>query len=279
MNIGLIVIDGQVDFCEGGKLPVTGANLDMCNTAKFIEDNMDRLDIQLTLDSHYPFHIAHPLAWINSDGQQPQPYTLIQEADVCGQNPVWMASNGLAPAPGYGSLSFQQVQEDYIKTLYASKRYPLVVWPYHCIIGTTGQSFQPDLCKAVLEWETTRRSVAERFTKGSNLFTEHYSAIKAEVPVDFDPLTKVNPHLIDNLSQYDLLLWAGEALDYCLANTFRDTVVELGLDAAKKMVILEDCTSSVNAPGAENLSKDFLDEITAQGVKITTSDKVFTKTI
>lgn len=279
MNVGLIVIDGQKDFCEGGNLAVTGANADMQRTAQFIRDNMDRLDIQLTLDSHYPFHIAHPLAWIDKDRKHPSPMTLIAEADVCGQNPVWMASNGLAPAPGYKGKSFQQVQEEYIKTLYASQRYPLVIWPYHCIIGTEGQALHADLSAAVIEWETTRRGVAERFTKGSNLFTEHYSAIKAEVPVDFDPLTKVNPHLIDNLAQYDMLLWAGEALDYCLANTFRDTVKELGVDAAKKMVLLEDCTSAVNAPGVEHLAKDFLDEITAQGVRVTTSDKVFTTTV
>lgn len=275
MNIGLIVIDGQKDFCEGGNLAVTGGNDDMKRISKLIRNHGNDLDIQLTLDSHYPFHIAHPLAWINSEGKHPDPYTIIGESDVCGQNPIWFASNGLVPAPGYKGKSFQQVQEEYVKDLYASQRYPLCIWPPHCIIGTDGQALHPELSAAVIEWETKTRSVAERFTKGSNLFTEHYSAIKSEVPVAFDPLTKVNPHLIDNLSQYDKLLWAGEALDYCLANTFRDTISELGIDAAKKMVLLEDCTSAVNAPGVEHLAKDFLDEISNQGVTITTSDKVF----
>ena len=49
MNVGLIVIDGQIDFCEGGNLAVTGATADMQRVAKLIDKHGDKLDIAITL--------------------------------------------------------------------------------------------------------------------------------------------------------------------------------------------------------------------------------------
>jgi len=278
MHIGLVVIDGQVDFCEGGAFPVPGAYQDMECIAGFIRNNIDRLDIQLSIDGHYPFNIAHPLAWVDVNGNEPQAHTVITSEQVCSSTPTWIASNKDFMAPGYGHRTFDEVQREYIATREVFCG-PLVIRPYHCILGTPGQCLQADLSDAVMDWEKERKAIAVRHQKGAGFFNEQLSVVAAEVPTDADPFSDTNHLFLDTLETYDKILWAGEALDYCVKASITDVLDEFSDDIAKKMVILEDCTSAVNAPGAEKIASDFLDVITKKGAAVTTSDKVFDTTI
>jgi len=262
MTVCLLIIDGQRDFCEGGALPITGAAKDLERIAKMIEDHGDDIeDIQLTLDSHFPLHIAHPLWWQDVSGRPPKPFTLITKEDV--EKSVWRPKN----------LAWNDWALEYTTALEKNNRYVLCIWPPHCIIGSKGATIQPSLYEAVFNWETKYFATAARTTKGSNPFTEHYSAVKADCPRSDDPKTLLNARLIDTLKEYDTILIAGEALSHCVANTIKDVADEFNLEQIKKFVLLEDASSNVS--GFEQQGTDFVNEMAAKGMQLSTTDKFF----
>jgi len=66
-------------------------------------------------------------------------------------------------------------------------------------------------------------------------------------------------------------LISGQALDFCVKNTIADIANNFGDENIKKFVLLKDCSSSVNVPGLEHLGSDFVKEMTARGMRVTTS--------
>lgn len=276
LKIDLVIIDPQNDFCDipqplcpanplapnGARmapaLPVTGAHADMLRLADFIGRVGRKLnDIHVTLDSHNPVDIAHPCWWLNGKGENPAPFTIISADDV--KTGLWRSANPLA----------QSYSLSYVEKLAANGRYPLVVWPEHCLIGSWGHNVHADVKIALDTWSRQRLEVVDFVTKGSNPMTEHYSAVQAEVPDPADASTLLNTRLIRTLEQADLIVIAGEALSHCVANTVRDIANNFGEANIKKMVLLTDCTSSVT--GFEKLGDDFITELSARGMQLAKS--------
>lgn len=262
-TVHLVSIDPQNDFCikdgpggEKGTLVVPGAEADMDRLGAFINKNQKRLDeIHCTLDSHQVIHIAHPPFWVNSKGQNPDPFTVISNDDV--KNGTWRARH-----PGW-----QKKAAEYVEKLTANARYPLVIWPVHCVIGSWGHSIVPVVQKALQAWEQDTFNRVNFVAKGSNLFTEHYSGVQADVPDDDDPSTKLNTRLIKILTEADEILITGEALSHCVANTITDIANTFGDDNVKKFTLLEDTSSNVTT--FENLGKDFVAKMVKKGMKVT----------
>jgi nicotinamidase-related amidase len=214
------------------------------------------------MDCHRTLHIAHPIWWEDNHGNHPTPFTLIEEADVIGQNPKWRATN-----PGYRQRSI-----DYIKALKINKRYVLCIWNPHCLIGSKGYTIYPELFEAFCEWEHQFASV-NFVTKGSNIFTEHYSALLADVYDPEDLSTGLNTDLLSVLQDPEVALIgiSGEAGSHCVPNTIFDIADNFGEENIKKFVLLEDTISPVTS--FEKNQIDFIDKMTARGMKVTTSDK------
>jgi nicotinamidase/pyrazinamidase len=261
----LLTIDPQNDFCtptggmgETGQLLVPGADKDMERLAAFITKNQKRLsEIHCTLDSHQAVHIAHPTFWVDSAGNHPNPFTLILVDDV--KNGTWRPFN---PA-------WQSRAQAYVDTLATNKRYVLCIWPLHCLIGTWGHAIVPEVAKALYKWEREEFSRVNFVAKGSNLFTEHYSGVQADVPDDTDPSTKLNVDLIKAIVDADEILITGQALSHCVANTVTDIANNFGDDNIKKFTLLEDTTSNVT--GFEKLGQDFVKDMCARGMQRTTT--------
>jgi len=260
-KIHLLVIDPQNDFCDpAGALFVSGANEDMKRLTKMVRDHFMHLeDIHITMDSHHEFDVAHPIAWLDAGGaKHPGPFTCITDADV--DNGVWR--------PAHPAL--QQRFIKYVKSLKKNGRYPLVIWPPHCRIGHWGHNVVPELWDALDTWEKQFvGAIVDYVTKGSNPFTEHYSAVMADVPDDDDPTTQLNTGLIKTLQDADVILLAGEALSHCVANTVRDIANNFGEDNIKKLVLLRDACSSVT--GFEQMGEDFIKEMKARGMKVSST--------
>lgn len=264
MNIQLLIIDPQNDFCHpNGALYVPGAENDMARLATMIHRLKDKLDdIHVTLDSHHFVDIAHPIFWMDSNGQHPEPFTIIPKDDVANGN--FRATNP----------QFQARALEYVEELESNGRYPLCVWPPHCLIGSWGYGVINDpapLFDTLKYWEKDFAMV-DYVTKGSNLWTEHYSAVQADVPDAEDPGTQLNMGLIDTLQEADLIPLAGEAKSHCLANTVIDIANNFGEENIKKMVLLEDCTSNVPDPPGTSMftdfSEKFVSDMVARGMQV-----------
>lgn len=261
MRIELLIIDPQNDFCDPkGALYVSGADNDMKNLAAFVNKNRMKLDdIHATLDSHHFVDIAHPVFWTNSKNEHPAPFTIISEDEVI--NGIWRTTNPAHMKRG----------KEYVRTLASNGRYPLCIWPPHCLIGSWGYGVFPEIFDSLLAWEKDFAMV-DYVTKGSNFWSEHYSAVQADVPDPEDPGTQLNQVLIQTLQNADMILLAGEARSHCLANTVRDIANNFGEENIKKMYLLEDCTSDVT--GFEQMGNDFIKEMSSRGMNITSTKNI-----
>jgi len=259
-RIELLVIDPQVDFCDParGALYVPGAEHDMARLAAMVRRLKGKLDdVHVTLDSHHFIHIAHPIFWKDSRGAHPPVFTRIGRAEV--EQGVWTPT-----VPGMYRRAL-----DYVRRLEQNGRYELTVWPPHCLIGSPGHAVSPQLFAALTEWET-RFAFVDYVTKGSNILTEHYSAVQADVPDPADASTQINTRLVQTLEQADLVVIAGEARTHCLANTVRDIANSFGDDSfVSKLVLLTDASSDI--PGFEPHAQAFLSEMAGRGMQLSTT--------
>jgi len=263
MDIRLLLIDPQEDFCnkDWGSLYVPGADLDMIRVATMVQRLNKKINrIHTTLDQHHSMAIFHPMFWVNSNGKNPDPFTLISVDDV--KNGTWKTTHP----------SLQSYGSEYVQTLEANNRYVLCVWPPHCLIGTPGSNVVPEVSKAFIDWERDNFKMVEFVSKGSNFKTEHYSAVRAEVPDPTDPTTNLNTPFINTLEEADIILTGGEALTHCWMNTIRDIVSEFDESNIKKFIFLEDASSSV--PGFEKEGEEFVHEMIGKGMQVSTTDKV-----
>jgi nicotinamidase-related amidase len=264
IKVDLLLIDCQQDFCNPpnskypGSLYVTGAESDMERLSKMIRRIYPKInDIHATLDTHHFVDIAHPIFWKDSSGAHPTPFTTITVKDV--ENGVWTSS---LPSLYKRSL-------EYVRTLDKNGRYPLCIWPPHCLIGSQGHGIYPAVYDALLDWEASFKMV-DYVTKGSNPYTEHYSVIRADVVDPTDPCTQVNTRLIETLEKADVIAVAGEAKDFCVFNTLRDLVSEFKDDSyVKKIVLLEDAMSCVLPSKPE--SEEFYKSMVSKGMTVSTT--------
>jgi nicotinamidase/pyrazinamidase len=253
MRNQLLIIDPQNDVVDPhGSLCVPGADADMNRLASFIDHHRDELDaIHVTLDSHQRLDIAHPLWWRDADGRAPEPFSSFDAAAV--RSGAWVTRD---PTALDRSIS-------YLEALEASQRYPHVIWPEHCLVGTTGHAVWPVLFEALARWEAHHLRRVHYVWKGKNPWTEHFSAIRAEVVDPADPHTQIDRAWIAELSRSECLWVAGEALSHCVANTVRDLVEVWGGDASR-IRLLTDCASNVT--GFEDHGARFVRELVARGL-------------
>jgi nicotinamidase/pyrazinamidase len=277
MNVHLLIIDAQRCFCEPppdangnnpnncGELYVPGAEEDCRRLAAFIDRVGPKIDdIHFTLDSHRKWHIAHAIFWKDSAGNRPSVFTVISHADV--ENGKWMTANP----------SYQRWALEYTEKLEKTGKNPLIIWPEHAKIGSASTAVDPTVYKALEKWEEENFAVVNYVTKGSNIRTEHYSAMKADVTDPKDNTTQLNHELIEVLSDVDKLIICGQAKNFCLKWTLND-IVEAFASAnnndeyVKKIVLLEDATSCVGT--ADKTTEDFFNNMVARGMEISTTDK------
>jgi nicotinamidase/pyrazinamidase len=272
-NIQLLIIDPQNDFCDvpeayqpidplsgqrvAPALPVAGAHQDMLRLARLIRDGGTGLsEIIITLDSHQRLDIAHPTFWQQADGSAVAPFTQITADQV--------RAGGYRPRDA-AMLARARADRDELE---ARGRYTLMVWPVHCEIGTWGHNVHADLRAAYNVWEEQQLAVVQKVVKGTNPWTEHYSAVLAEVPDQEDPATQLNENLIRTLDAADLILIGGEAGSHCVKATTEHLVANLK-GPMSRIVLLTDAMSAVG--GFEAQQQVFLADMAAQGVQWSTT--------
>lgn len=272
----LLIIDPQNDFCDlppaycpplpGGQslqpaLPVAGAHADMQRLAALIDAGGAVLDaITVTLDSHHHLDIAHPTFWQQADGSPVTPFTPIRAADL--------ADGRYLPRPG---LSRRRAQA-YLDALEANGRCTHMVWPTHCEIGTWGHAIHIDLQRACNRWEEARTAIVDMLCKGDNPWTEHFSALAAEVPDPTDAGSQFNTRLLERLLAADRVYIAGEAGSHCVRASVEHIATRWPAEALDRLVLIADCISPVG--GFETAYTEFLAAIRARGMRVETSAEV-----
>ncbi len=259
----LLLVDPQNDFCDPeGALFVPGAAGDSRRTAALIDRISPALDdLVVTLDCHHVLDVAHPMMWVDREGEHPRPFTEISLEDL--EDGVW---NAVRP-------EWQDRLRHYVSDLEAFGRYRLTIWPEHCLVGSWGFGIVPGVFRAVTGWEREHAQAAMLVLKGENPWTEHYSAVRAEVPDPEDARTAINRALLERILSSGRVAVAGQALSHCVANTVRDLVEPLGGDLSR-LLLLRDCSSCV--PGFEALGGAFLEEMTGLGMRVDFSDRFLT---
>lgn len=244
----LLLIDPQYDFCSpSGSLFVPGAVEDCKTIAKFIDKEIDEIDsIIVTLDTHQPYHIAHPAFWMSADGTvHPKPLEQITAEDV--EFGTWKAV-----VPDHQAIALD----------YATHVKSITIWPPHCLIGSIGHAVDEVVMVALKKWEAKGNRSVHYVLKGTNAFTEHYSAIKALKVDPTDPTTDVNRALLADLKGFSEILVAGEALSHCVEGTVRD-LIDYGDNLGPKITLCLDASSAI--PGSEQKVADLKKYVTDAG--------------
>lgn len=276
-RIHLLIIDPQNDFCDlpeayrpcdpltgaaqHPSLPVAGAHADMQRLAGLIRAGSAGLtDITVTLDSHHRLDIAHPTFWQQRDGSAVSPFTSITARQL--------RSGDFQPR----DKAFLPRALTYLDELEARGRYTLMVWPVHCEIGSWGHNVHADVRAAYNQWEEQHLRVAGMVTKGENPWTEHYSAVMAEVPDAQDNNTQLNQGLIQQLDDADAILIAGEASSHCVKATTEHIVANLPRGRLQRITLITDCMSPVG--GFTAAHDAFLGDMRSRGVTLATAAEV-----
>ena len=160
----------------------------------------------------------------------------------------------------------------YLDALEARGRYTLMVWPVHCEVGTWGHEVHADVAAACRAWEARHGRAAQSVRKGENPWTEHYSAVLAEVPDAEDPRTQLNSALIASLDRADSILIAGEASSHCVRATTKHIVAHLPGGRPQRIALVTDCMSPVG--GFEAQHDAFFAQMRALGVELITSTEL-----
>jgi nicotinamidase-related amidase len=154
----------------------------------------------------------------------------------------------------------------YLQALETAGRYKLMIWPTHCEIGTWGQNVHAAVRTAYNRWEETTLSSVTKLNKGSNPWTEHYSAIQAEVPDADDDSTQMNTGFVRMLAESDKVYITGEAGSHCVRATTEHIVQNWDPAQLAKLVLVTDCMSPVT--GFEAQHQEFISAMTARGVQL-----------
>jgi len=259
LRICLLLVDVQNTFCiPGFELYVggrsgTGAVDDNRALCEFIYRNLDVItEICPTMDTHQALQIFHSIFLINEKGEHPRPFTLISEEEV--KRGTWKFN----PPVGYALKADEAYGRQYLfyytHKLKEGGRYDLTIWPYHAMLGGIGHALVSSVEEAIFFHSIARYSPPDFQIKGNHAQTENYSVLGPEVLEDPQGklIAQKNMRFIEKLLQCDVVIIAGQAKSHCVAWTIDDllrdiTVRDKGL--AKKVYLLEDCTSPVVVPG------------------------------
>lgn len=259
-RICLLLIDVQNTFCipefelfVGGKSGA-GAVDDNVRLCEFIYRNLGVITkIIPTMDTHTAMQIFHPIFWVNAMGEHPTPSaTSITPEDI--EKGIWKVNPGVAHSLGYDYELLEKHAYHYVKQLSQDGKYPLTVWSYHSMLGGIGHALVSAVEEAVFFHCIARYSQTQFEIKGNHPLTENYSVLRAEVLESFDkrPFAEKNTRLIQQLLEFDAVIVAGQAKSHCVAWTIDDLLTEIqqiDSNLAKKVYLLEDCTSPVVVPG------------------------------
>ncbi len=255
------LIDMQIDFvfpAPVGRLPVPNAPEDARRTVEWLYRNTHKIThIAASLDTHTPFQIFYSSWWKTASGEHPAPFTVISAEDV--HQGVWIP----VTEPDWSVY--------YVEQLESVGKKQLMIWPFHCMEGTTGRALVPALSEAIMYHSGARMAQPTFLTKGTIAQTEYYSVLEPEVKYPNAPDGGLNTKFQEMLAQFDVIYVAGEARSHCVLETMNSVLRNFAgkPEVIKKLRFLDDCTSSI--AGFEEQTEARIRQFVEQGVQLVRS--------
>lgn len=304
-RVDIVVIDGQNDFLANGNEPenwpwphggrqrgalyIEGADVEAVRVANMIKgDGLEVFNkIHASLDGHDRNDGSHNVSWKDRFDNVIEPFTIITYDDVKALT--------YTPSFRFGVWEGKAVPArewalNYTEALAELGRAPLCLWPVHCKKASWGANIYHPLDEAYDAWCDHTGAWIDFISKGGWPWTEHYSALIADVPDPTRPETQMNTAVVTDVAGANRIVWCGWAGSHCTAWTAKDAVNffepsdEEKKKGAKnefveKSIFLEDACAPVPnpAPGVdfEKNRRDFLDEMQSRGAVISTTTEVF----
>jgi nicotinamidase-related amidase len=194
--------------------------------------------------------------WVDETGGHPAPATIITADEVRAGR--WRVNPGVAYSIARGNyVALQNQAADYVEKLAAGGKYPLMVWPFHAMIGGIGHALVSCVEEAGFFHSVCRSVQMGIEVKGGNPLTENYSIFSPEVLTGpgNTPLPGVqanNTHFLDMLLEHDYVIIGGQAKSHCVAWSIRhmlDHILQKDRRLVEKVYLPEDLTSPVVIPG------------------------------
>ncbi len=261
-RVCLMCIDVQNTFClPDSELFVAGragrgAIDDNVRLCRFIYKNLGLITrIAPTMDTHTAMQIFHPVFWVDAQGRHPAPYTIIGLEDL--EKGRWVVNPAVANSLSGGDYEFLSKHAlHYVNRLAGAGKYPLMIWPYHSMLGGIGHALVSIVEEAILFHCIARKSQTAFEVKGRHPLTENYSVLRPEVldTAGGKAIASENAQFVEMLLSYDAIVIAGQAKSHCVAWTIDDLLTQIlprDPTLVKKVYLLEDCTSPVVVEGAD----------------------------
>lgn len=278
-KVGAMFIDAQGTFCyplggeqDAGELFVGGrsgraAIEDSCRSANWILRNVPWLTfLDFTMDTHTMYQVFHESYLICNSafkcsvtghqynaGDHPLPMTFVTTADI--KEGRWTVNPEVAWAVTGKPATLMTLNRQllhYVQELENQGKYTLTIWPYHAMLGSPNHALVSAI-EEVAHFCGAARGFQPNFEiKGGNPLTENYSVLRPEVLTGpgGNAIAQKNTGFIEKLLNYDALFIGGQAKSHCVAWTIDDLLTEINAkdpDLAKKVWLLEDCTSAVGS--------------------------------
>ncbi len=272
LRVALMPIDCQIGFAiPGSPLFVggrsgNGAVDDSRRLCEFIYRNLQVIThIYPTFDTHTAYQIFHPVFWVDERGNHPAPFSQISLEDI--ERGVWRVNPSVAGAAlgdPNKAMALQHHALHYARELARRGKYSLTIWPYHVLLGSIEHALVPSIDQAIFFHTIARCSQSNPEIKGGNPLTENYSVLSPEVTDTLGgrPIAQRNTAFIEALLNHDIVAITGQAKSHCVAWSIADLLDDINKKdpaLAKKVYLIEDCTSSVVVPGVI----DYTDEADA----------------
>lgn len=266
------VADGQ----PYGSLSVPGSAGDIERFTRFIYNNLPKITrIFLSIDTHFVYQIFHGSMWVDEDGNNPPPYTLITPDDISKGTWKFVGGNPL-------------IAKQCVETLASAGKGGVFIWPYHCVTGSFGWNLEAQLMQMVQFHSAARKTVGKERPvptfKGTDIHSEMYGFLEPEFNPRGDSL--INKQVLDVLArtdatsgepkfEYDEIYIGGEAGSHCVPESGRQILKRFAgyPEFTQRIHFMEDCMSPVS--GFEQAMHDALDEFKrTYGVQIVKSTDI-----
>jgi nicotinamidase-related amidase len=266
-RICLLLVDVQNTFClpdyelfVAGRSG-SGAVDDNVRLCRFVYRNLGSITaIRATMDTHTAYQIFHPAFWIDEQGEHPEPLTTIGVDEV--EQGRWRVDPRAVANLDYAARDeLDEYALHYVRRLAEAGKYELMIWPYHAVLGGPSHALVSAVHEAMFFHTIARASQSHYEVKGDRPLTEHYSALRPEVTHDHrgERIARENEGFVETLLDYDVVAVAGQAKSHCLAWTIEDLLGDIrkrDAELARKVYLLEDCTSPVVIPDVVDFTEE-----------------------